>query len=89
MKSKIAFFTEEEFKELIGPGKDKINPATVIKSLRYAEGTPLKSEMLVRAIEMAVNKCSEEYIGICWHNLKEEMNDWNVTIQDGLHDESW
>ena len=22
-------------------------------------------------------------------DLKEEMEDWNVTIQDGLHDESW
>lgn len=68
------YFTEEEFKELTGPGKDKINPSTAIKSLGYAEETMLRSEMLVKAIETAVKRCSEEYIEICWNNLKEEMN---------------
>jgi hypothetical protein len=53
-----------------------------------------RSKVIVRLIEMEINK-REKALYECAAAvendalLNDEMNDWDITLQDGMNDESW
>ena len=69
-------------------------PDQIASRMRAAIPQRQRSKVIARLIEKEVER-REKALYQCAlavendHDLKEEMNDWNVTIQDGLHDESW
>ena len=66
-------FTKEEFAALLGPGKDKVNPATIMRFLKKSEVMALTPELLLEAIRLTIVRCKEDYVDICWDNFKQQM----------------
>ncbi|KTD33222.1 hypothetical protein Lnau_2870 [Legionella nautarum] len=69
-------------------------PDEIASRMRAAIPQRQRSKVIAHLIEKEVER-REKALYQCAlavendHDLKEEMSDWNVTIQDGLHDESW
>lgn len=66
-------FTKEEFAALLGPGKDRVNPATIMRFLKKPEVMALTPELLLEAIRLTIAHCKEDYVDICWNNFKQQM----------------
>ena len=66
-------FTKKEFADLLGPGKDKVNPATILRFLKQPEVMALTPELLLEAISLTVAHCKKDYVDICWDNFKQQM----------------
>ncbi|HEL9664344.1 TPA: hypothetical protein U0P94_003163, partial [Legionella pneumophila] len=69
-------------------------PDQIASRMRAAIPQRQRSKVIAHLIEKEVER-REKALYQCAlavendQDLKEEMEDWNVTIQDGLHDESW
>jgi len=69
-------------------------PDQIASRMRAAIPQRQRSKVIAHLIEKEVEK-REKALYQCAlavendHELKEEMDDWDVTIKDGLHDESW
>ena len=69
-------------------------PDQIASRMRAAIPQRQRSKVIAHLIEKEVER-REKALYQCAlavesdHALKEEMNDWNITLQDGLHDESW
>lgn len=69
-------------------------PDLIASRMRAAIPQRQRSKVIAHLIEKEVER-REKALYKCAlavendHSLKEEMNDWSIAIQDGLHDESW
>ncbi|CAM4489591.1 MAG: hypothetical protein LEGION0403_FIIPPAGN_02508 [Legionella sp.] len=69
-------------------------PDQVASRMRAAIPQRQRSKVIARLIEQEVERREKELYQCALaieqeSDLNEEMNEWNVTLHDGLHDESW
>lgn len=68
--AKKTTFTQDEMNHLVGNGRDKINAKHILQALSQPEDAILTSDLLIQAIQNAIERCKIEYIDICWENLQ-------------------
>ena len=69
-------------------------PDHVASRMRAAIPQRQRSKVIARLIEQEVERREQELYQCALAveqdtGLNEEMKEWDVTLQDGLHDESW
>lgn len=70
---KQEMFLDKEIAELIGVGKEKINPNWILSKLSLPKETPFTAKILKRAIDLAINHCISQHLDICWDNLDQHF----------------
>ena len=81
------FFSAEEISHLQVSGA--INSKHLLAGLGFDENKSLTNELLLRSIANAVQRCCQDYIEICWENLRKQLEliratpNVNLVVIDG------